>query len=207
MSAIAIAPDITPNTMSLAVLASELECLLDTAEMVEEGTADRAELDAMIAEFQEALPAKADRVNYALAFLESQAVLAAAEIKRLQARKARYERDAERLGQYCCRVIEELPEPKRGKRKIEGHTVTLSVTPSDEVIFTDEIAVPISYKTAVLEMPAPAWESIVAAFPDAPTLLSKQDLKVRKADVKKALKAGEDVPGADIKFNVNLRRS
>ena len=44
------------STMSLAAMTAELECLLDTAEMVEEGTADRAELEAQIAEFQAAMP-------------------------------------------------------------------------------------------------------------------------------------------------------
>ena len=148
-----------------------------------------------------------DRVGYALAFLESQAQLAAAEIKRLQARKGRYERDTERLERYCCRVIEQLPEPKRGARKLEGRTTTLSIRPSDEVIITSEEQVPGAYKTVCVEMPAPAWEQIARTFPFAVNSLTKQDLKVRKADVKKALKAGEDVPGADIQFNNNLRRS
>ncbi|MGC1586998.1 MAG: siphovirus Gp157 family protein [Rhodomicrobium sp.] len=195
------------SSLTLAAMTEELACLLDTAEMVDEGSADRAELDSLIAQFQAALPDKVDRVHYALAFLESQEQLATVEIKRLQARRDRIGRDVERLEQYCCRVIEKLPEPKRGPRKLEGRTVTLAIRPSDEVIITDEVSIPVAYKTAVIELPASAWEHIVTLCPEAPTLLGKQDLKVRKADVKKALKSGEDVPGADLKFNNNLRRS
>jgi len=143
-----------------------------------------------------------------LSHLEAQAELAAKEIKRLQARKKRMENGFAHLEAYCITVLEALPEPKRGPKKLEGNTNTLALSPSDRCVITDEPAIPTEYKTVAIEMPATAWEKIVETCGTGIVhQLTKQDLKVRLADVKKALKAGLDVAGADLQFCGNLRRS
>jgi uncharacterized protein YheU (UPF0270 family) len=71
---------------------------------------------------------------------------------------------------------------------------------------TDETAVPADYKTAGVEMPAPVWESIVRRDGTVIGTLTMQNLKLRLADVKKAIKAGESVAGADLEFRNNLIR-
>lgn len=206
MSALALVQPAAVAPLSLYSLSEELIAYLDTIEMTEEGTPERQECESAIARYMEQLPAKVDGVNWMLVHLEGQVQTAADEIKRLQARKQSFERATERLERYCVRVMELLPEPTKGKRKLEGSTVTFTLRPSEGAIITDEMKVPSDFKTAVVEMPARAWELVVALHPQILDQLTKQDLKVRLADVKKALQAGGEVPGADIEYRKNLVR-
>ena len=203
MSAVALS---NPATPTLYALSEELVAYLETVEMTAEGTPERQECETAIAHYMEQLPAKVDGVSWMLAHLEGQVQMAAGELKRLQARKQAFDRAVDRLETYCVRVIEKLPEPKKGARKVEGSTCTLSIRPSEGAIITDEAMVPADYKTACVEMPARAWEIVVNLHPQILDKLTKQDLKVRLADVKKALKNGESVPGADLEFRNNLVR-
>jgi hypothetical protein len=192
--------------MTLYSLSEDLAAHLDSVDLTEPGTPQRDECEAAIRRYMEQLPAKVDSVAWMLAHLESQAQLAAQEMQRLQTRKQAFERAGDRLAAYCVRVLEQLPEPKRGPRKLEGETATLALRPSEAAILTDEAAVPAIYKTAVLEMPALVWEECVRRDGTVIGKLTRQNLKVRLSDVKKAIKDGLSVPGADIEFRNNLVR-
>lgn len=194
------------KAISLYSLAEDLTAWLDTRECTDPDSEERKECDRAVETFVGQLATKVDSVSWMLGHLESQAAFAAQEIKRLQDRKRFFEAAQEQLEQYCVRVIEALPEPKKGARKIEGASSTLSIRPSEGAILTDEAAVPAEFKTAVVEMPAKTWELLVKLHPQVLDTLTKQDLKVRLADVKRALKAGCGVAGADLEFRSNLVR-
>lgn len=59
---------------------------------------------------------------------------------------------------------------------------------------------------ACVEMPAPVWESLVRRDESIVGKLSKQNLKVRVVDVKKAIRGGESVAGTDLEFRNHLLR-
>lgn len=197
--------------LTLYNLADTLPALLDTLDMVEEGTPERQELETQIQVYMQALPAKVDDTCRMLAHFEAQQDMAAKEIKRLQERKKAFERAQERLEGYVVRVLEFLPPPKKGQPKLEGATNTLTLRPSDAVKIIDEPSVPAEFKTACIELPLTEWAFVIEALDETTrshvlTRLEKQDVKVRASDIKRSLKAGHEVPGADLEFRNNLVR-
>jgi len=197
MSAVAI---------TLYSLSEDLMAHLESIDLTEPETPERAECEMAIQAYMEQLPDKVDSVAWMLAHLEDQAQMAAHEIHRLQARKESFDRARERLEAYCIQVLEQLPEPRRGARKLEGSTCTLALRLSDAVMITDEAVVPAEYKTACVEMPAPDWERLILRDETIVGKVNKQNLKVRVVDVKKAIKGGESVPGADLEYRNHLVR-
>lgn len=135
---------------------------------------------------------KRDAVAQFLAHCEAQAEFAAAEIKRLQERKAGFENAAERLKGYVVRVME-----MSGQKKLEGNNATLSLRkcpPSVEVL--DEGSVPPQYKVATLKMPGDLVDTVLDALNiDSPVTLN---WACDKRAIKTALEAGTAVDGAAI---------
>jgi hypothetical protein len=203
MAALAVVPK---PTLTLYALSEELMAHLDSIDLTESGSPERAECEAAIQAYLTQLPTKVGSVAGILAHLEAQAQMAAREMQRLTARKEFFERATERLEAYCVRVLEQLPAPRKGPRKLEGETSTLALRLSDAVVLRDEAQVPANYKTACVEMPAPVWEDLVRLDPSVVSRLTRQNLKVRLADIKQALKAGESVAGADIQYRNHLVR-
>ena len=66
---------------------------------------------------------------------------------------------------------------------------------------------PIEYKTAAAKMPAELWQQIVETLWPETLAQITVDVSVRLADVKKALKAGVEIEGADIEYPKGVRRS
>jgi hypothetical protein len=94
-----------PATQPLYLVEEELESYISTAELVEP-----AQEAQFLEEFRQALATaveKRDRIGRFFGFCENQAEFAAAEIKRLQARKKAYETTVERMEKYIVRIIEE----------------------------------------------------------------------------------------------------
>ena len=212
MSALALVePREATASLSLYELSEELVCLLDTRDMVEQGSADQADLDAQIQQFQDALPRKVDNVCRMLAHLESQAAAAKLaanlEFDRLTKRQKHFESQAASLEGYCVRVLEALPAPKKGPRKLEGQCNTLALSTSERCKVEDAALVPIEYKTAAAKMPAELWQQIVETLWPETLAQITVDVSVRLADVKKALKAGVEIEGADIEYPKGVRRS
>lgn len=162
--------------LTLYEITDTLPVLLDSLEMTEPGSPERAECEADITRYFEALPSKVDGVARMLAHFEAQAQLAADEIKRLQGRKARFERATEHLEAYVMAVLEKLPTPKRGPKKLEGGTATLSLCkcPASLKIF-DAAKVPAEFQIVI-----PA------------------STQVDSKAVKQALQLGIAVPGAEL---------
>ncbi len=139
----------------------------------------RDELQADIELYIGKEAAKVDQTAHVLAALEYEEKAASDEMARLAERKRGAAAARARLEAYLCRIIATRGAP------LKGSTNTLSVRTSDAVIITDEAAIPPRY---IIEKAV-----IVMNTPD-------------KAAIKKALKAGAEVPGADLEFRSNLQR-
>ena len=158
----------TPTT--LYKIEDDLLAALDTIEMVGDDEPARAELEEQIARLIAAEITKVDGVSRMLAHFENQSELATQEIKRLQARKRVFERSYERL-EECAKLAMEVA----GKTKLTGTTSTLTLRKSPTSVFIHNFdQVPAEYFTVKIER----W--------------------VEKEKVKRALKAGIEVPGAEL---------
>ena len=154
----------------------ELEALLDSIETCPEEL--QHELQQRITEYLAREATKVDQTAYVLAALDYEQEAAADEIARLSDRKRAAKASQDRLETYLCRII-----AARGGKKLVGDTNTLSVRASDAVLILDEAAIPAQYIV----------EKVVVE-------------KGGKVEIKKALKAGEEVPGADLEFRSSLVR-
>lgn len=170
------------TALTLYTIEENLLALLDTAEMVE-GEDERLEILNEIARADAQAIEKRDGLIRFLRHLDLQQAAIATEIARLRSLMDSYAKGQERVEKYVVSVIERFaPEPKRGPKKLEGTIGVLSLRKNpDSVSITDEAAIPERFM--VTPTPPPA-------HPD-------------KAAIKGAIKAGEEVPGADIVFGSN----
>ena len=159
---------------TLYQIEDDLLAALDTLEMIgDEESTLKAELEEQIARLIASEITKVDGVSRMLAHFENQAELAAKEIKRLQDRKRAFERSYERL-ETCAKFAMEVA----GKTKLEGAISTLTLRKSPTSVFVHNFdQVPAEYFTVKIER----W--------------------VDKEKVKRALKAGIEVSGAELVEN------
>lgn len=116
---------------------------------------------------------KRDRVATALRIYDQQAAFCDEEIKRLKERKERAQKGKQRLTEHVMRVMQQLDI-----ERIEGKTSTLCIRRNPpSVVIEDESKIPQEYK------------------------FIRQTEVVDKDGIRKALKAGVDVPGADLAIN------
>jgi Siphovirus Gp157 len=181
-----------------------LIALLDTIDATPDEM--RLEIQAEIDAYLGKEAAKVDQIAHVLAALEWEQKAAADEIARLTERKKAAAASAERLEQYVCRVLK-----MRGGKKLAGVTSSLSVRPSDAVKITDADLIPARYQTAEIKMPLWLWQYTVEGVDeDSEFGRDLRGVKVNSnpsvSTIKAAIKAGEDVPGADIVYRDNLVR-
>jgi hypothetical protein len=137
----------------------------------------RPELEARIARYVGAEVEKVDRIAAALASLDAVSANAKTEIERLRARQQSAEKAAGRLEGYVLHVLRE-----RDGKPLKGRNVTFSVRHSEALIIDDPDTVPANWKRTTVTVDIP------------------------KDPVKKALKAGESVPGVHIEARESLQR-
>jgi hypothetical protein len=137
----------------------------------------RPELEERISEYLTAEAEKIDRVDAVLASLDAVQTNAKAEIDRLRARQQAAQKAAERLEGYVLRVLHQ-----RDGRPLKGCNVTFSVRRSEALIVDNPDLVPDTWKRTTITVDIP------------------------KDPLKKAIKAGEDVPGVHIEPRENLQR-
>ena len=162
---------------SLWVIEEELSLLMDSLEFCSEDL--QPELQSKITNYLNKETAKVDQVAHVLAALEYEDRCAADEQARLQERRKIAQKSKARLEQYVCRVIQ-----ARGLKRISGTTNTLSVRASEAVLISDESTIPARFIT----------EKVVVTK------------SIDKIAIKAALKAGGEIPGADLEFRQNLVR-
>jgi predicted nuclease with TOPRIM domain len=191
--------------MSLWKIEEELTALLDTIDATPPEL--QPEIEAAITEYLERSAEKVDSIAHVLSALDWEQKAAADEISRLQERKKAAKASQERLEKYVCRVI-----AMRGA-KLAGKTNTLSVRPSEAVEVTDEKAVPILYQRIAVKMPRILWVLILrGANDEALRQLNtcpafEEKIEVPLDPIKRALKAGDIVPGAELEKRSNLQRT
>jgi hypothetical protein len=131
------------TSITLNEIQDSLSACFDTLEgLFDEDTEARAQLEARFDTLVAAELHKVDGVSRMLAHFESQGALAAAEIKRLHARKKRMAAQYERL-ESCVRLALSIS----GKSSVEGETSTLTLAknPAALLVSSAEL-VPDEYK-------------------------------------------------------------
>lgn len=193
------------QSMTLYAIEETLTHLTNAVQMVEvegefkpaEDDVSREEIGQLVAEWLQTAKDKRDAVGQFQIHCESQAALAAAEIKRLQARKKRYESAAEQIDSYVLSVIMAQGRDAKDKlKKLEGNTLTFSAKKCpDSVNITDAAKLPARFKMIGVEMPLAAWEELTGLFPDIETRdrflmrVIKQEISIDKRQLLTALKA------------------
>lgn len=145
---------------------------------------------------------KRDRVAGFIKACEVNAKMAAEEIARLQGRKKLLESAAERVRKYVTWIIEALGTDPKGKlRKLEGHRFTMSARACPvSVEITKEEDIPRKFRHVTLSGPAEVMDKLlVKAIEEFGRMEPLQgSTTVDRSAVKKALEAGEEVPGAEL---------
>lgn len=204
MATLLVVPPPMKSSLPLYAIEETFATYLETAEMVP--PEQEAEFLAEFAAVLTAAVEKRDRTGQFLAHLEAQIGLAAAEIKRLQERKAAFERALQKCEEYVIRVIQSLGTDAKGKpKKLEGHTVTFALRKNPPCIeIRDEPAIPEAYKVAnaCVKMPAALWGAFLDSLDLEMRALLLDGARVEfvpsKTAIKAALENGEEVPGAEI---------
>jgi chromosome segregation ATPase len=187
MAALALVPQ---RLQTLYTLEEHVTALIETAECVTPEM--EAEFVSDLTKTLMAAKDKRDDMGRYLAHCESQIELAGAEIARLRARKASFEKHLERLKAYVVRVME-----AEGQKRLEGNTVTFTTRKSpDSVDVFDEAAVPRQYTHAAITVLGTLVEEVLDSLPVG--VSHRVEYSIDKADVKQALIAGHAVPGAKL---------
>ena len=137
----------------------------------------KPELEARIVQYVGAEVDKVDRIAAVLSSLEYQAANAKAEIERLRGRQQSAEKAAVRLEAYVLHVLRQ-----RDGKPLKGRNVTFSVRHSEALIISDPQLVPAQWKRTTISIDIP------------------------KDPIKKAIKAGEAVPGTHIEQRESLQK-
>jgi hypothetical protein len=200
------------TSLSLYHIEDELRALVDTAEAGVEGEDQRLAILEELGEKNEQALAKRDgvirflrRLSYILDTDRKKGVVGAIdrEIDALKAFKEKMEAGRERFERYLVSVVERFGvEPKGRSRRIEGSIGTLSIRKNaDRVDISNMDALPPEYVDVTVTMPALVWEEVLAVLPVGAS--EKVEFSARKAEIKAAIQAGQDVPGAELVYGVN----
>jgi hypothetical protein len=199
------------STPSLYHAEERLTELLDTEGLV---PSERlAEFAAELTEARETAIARRDAVIHFIRHVEGQIEFARAEEKRISAWRKATEEKLARFQEYVARIIEaNVPQPKKGVRKLEAHVGELRLEKlPDSVEITDPTVIPAEHARVTVQMPEWVWGVVVDWISNQESrqgvrdavltahVNAKRDYPLRP--IKEALQRGEDVPGADLKIN------
>lgn len=193
-----IVPSDQQERQTLAVILDDLVAYQDTLEMTQTDE-DRAAIREAIERHQAQLIAKVDRYAGMMRRLEFEAQWERAESERHAKRRKRYEAVLQRMEEYAVAAMQ-----VQNVRKLEGQGSALKLRQSPgAVVITEEDAVPMRYKSVTVTMPLDVWENLIAAA-GATGGSWRASVATSKDAVKRAIKSGDDVPGADLVFNDSL---
>ncbi len=192
--------------LTLYEVEDNLAALANTFEVVEEAEAKRLILDE-IGQALRRVKEKRDAVVGFLRHCEAQQKFADLEIERLKTRRERIARFQAEFEQYLVSLIDQFAIPdRRGVKRLEGNFSSMRIQKNpDSVVITDEKALPVAWKDAVLTMPAHVWEALLERLDKDERRIfeekvKKCEFKPDKRAVAGELKNGEQIPGADLKF-------
>ena len=216
-----------PKSLSLYDIEEDLTALLDTEDMVEDEETRLRILDDIV-EKHEAAVAKRDNLIRFIRHTELQIEAVKAEQQRLAKLRKSWENGLKRVREYVAGVIEQLPEPKRGARKLEGTIGVLSIAKTPDTVEVEDASfLPWNMLDAVIyvrgEDLGKLQEALESMDSQYRPILGQVELKPRKAHIKAALEARqaaiarahqepiadaayaakqipEEIPGADLKM-------
>jgi len=195
-----------PNGCTLYELEDNLQALVNSIDLAEEPSMRASILEEIGQELRKAKE-KRDRVVAFLRHCELQQKFADTEIERIEKRKALIARVQQELESYLVQVIEQFAPPdRRGIKRLEGNFSNMRIQKNpDSVLVRDLDAIPLSFKQAVLVMPAYVWEALLQRIgPEErktfEACFDRLEFKPDKKTIGAALKSGNQVPGADLKF-------
>jgi hypothetical protein len=198
------------TALTLYRIEDDLQALVNSEELV---TADQErEFRNQLAEQLRTAVDKRQRVGEFLRYCELQQENCDKEIARVQALKATYATAQERMERYVIHTIKTVigPDAKGKYPKLAGRTLMLSVARNpDSVDIQDEALIPEEYKSITVKLPAEIWSELLEAFSgdddraiEVSKILQsaseKASISIDKAAIKKAIKVGETVDGADL---------
>lgn len=178
------------ESLTLYSLTDDLSQLMATRSEMADNGEDTAAIDAEIAAYMQSLPEKIDSVAHVVRALEAQRDLALAEKHRIEARAKRFQDNLEHLKRYVVDVMEGLPEPKRGCKKLEGSTSTLVLKENgglapleiaDPAIVSDELC------EAIVTVPWTIWKRMTPLYASDRAVTDKAIRVPNNAAIRKAL--------------------
>ena len=199
-----------PTTdLSLYDITEDVQALLDTEALVTDE--QREQFEAELMEAMKRSTDKCEGYGRFRAALEAAAKASDEEVERLQKRAAAFRAVLDRVDRCLLRVLESMPinTDRHGKeipRRLEARTFTFSAYQKPaHVEITDEAVVPREFKTVKACLNAEDWDEIWNLVHDtseglALVMENVQSTSVRLRDIAAAIKAGEEIPGADLKF-------
>jgi hypothetical protein len=196
------------TSLSLYAVEDDLQALLTTEEgMAPEDEEQRVAILTEIAQTHGAAVAKRDRVAHVCLALEHRDDAVDSELARLQELKQKWAREKKRFHNYIIDVLEKYaPADKRGVKRLVGNTSELSLAKNpDSTEVWDEKLVPLHLCETTIKMTGAQYSALLdnlvaAELKQEAFLLASSSASVpRKAEIKKAIKAGVKVPGASLK--------
>jgi hypothetical protein len=191
---------------SLLEIDRELDTLLDEIEEEIEGRGEAsAELMERFQQFCEAHSEKADRIGRFLRMMEARVQYCRSEASRLQERARTSERKATQTKYMVMYYLK-----SRELRKIEGREFTLRIQKNsqDSVRFTDEMQVPMPFRTVTARLDGVLWERLIDCVPDElkrSLVASIQEAAPSNEAIKNAVQNQIPVPGAEVYRGDHLR--
>jgi hypothetical protein len=162
-----------------------------------------SEIEAQIETIGAQLAGKTDAIAGVVRRMGIEQDLVKAEEMRLHARRKTLERAEVWLRAYVVRVMLD-----KGIRNLKTPSNTIFLRGSEAVVIEDAEKVPALYKNATIKMPLWIWESVVASIADPETRRAAAEFRVSAecslSAIKKAIKGGTEVPGADVDFHESL---
>lgn len=168
----------------------------------------RGEVHAAMEVIGRELANKTDAVAAVLRRMGTERGVIKEERDRLKRKDLAMERGEKWLRQYVVSTMQ-----ANGKTQIKTAMNTLFLRTTEAVDITDAEKVPEQYFNAEVKLPLWLWRAIMAKisadYVEAPELAAQASLARVKAEpsltaIKKAIKAGHDVAGADLKQNQSL---
>jgi len=172
----------------------------------EEILKDIAEIKEKIEAIDRELAVKTDNVAHVLRLMSKTRELIHEERDRLKQKELACERAERSLREYVIRVMRE-----NNWRHMKTPLNTLFTRSTEAVEITDAGAINAAYMHAEVKLPLWLWNAIMeAVLKDAPrdVIMDAENLRVKTepslSAIRKALKAGQDVPGADLALHTHL---
>ena len=163
--------------------------------------AQLAEITGQLERLGSELATKTDNIAGVLRRMSVEQEQLESQQERIRQRRKTMERAEEWLRKYVLRVMQQ-----RGIKQLKTPANTLFIRQSDAVIVTEPETLPEEYKNVTVKMPAWIWrvlcERSQADIPDIAAIRVAEDISL--SAIKKAIKSGVTVEGADLEFHESL---